>query len=154
MNQAKRTNVGFAFCLLVICCAVPSRAQQAGGGRAAEAQSKQANTIVCSTATACKAGAIPLFATSGGSADVKDSIMTQGAGAVKINGNETVTGNVVSDGNLSGTNVNASGNVGATTVTTSAATGGVSATMSGTGNSIAAVEGSATATGAAGLPSA
>ena len=136
MNQAKRTNAGFTLCFLVMSCAIPLAAQ---------------NNIVCSSTTACKAGSVPLFATDGGSAQVRDSIMTQSGGAVKIAGGARASGNITAGGNLDGTNVNVTGNVGAATVTTSAATGGVSATMSGTGNSIAAVEGSATATGAAGF---
>jgi hypothetical protein len=142
MNQATRTNLGFTLCLLVICCAIPSAAQ---------------NDIVCSSATACKSGSVPLFATDGGSAQVRDSIMTQSGGAVKIAGGARTTGNITAGGdldatgNVNATNVNATGNVGASTVTTTDLAGGVASTLTGTGNSIAAVEGSATATGAAGF---
>ncbi len=136
MNQPKRTNIGFTLCLLVICCAIPSAAQ---------------NDIVCSSATACKAGSVPLFATDGGSAQVRDSIMTQSGGAVKIAGGARTSGNITAGGDVNAVNVNATGNVGASTVTTTDLIGGVSSTMTGTGNSIAAVEGSATATGAAGF---
>jgi hypothetical protein len=142
MNQAKRTNLGFTLCLLVICCAIPSAAQ---------------NDIVCSSATACKTGSVPLFASDGGSAQVRDSIMTQSGGAVKIAGGARTTGNITAGGdldaagNVNATNVNATGNIGASTVTTTDLTGGVASTLTGTGNSIAAVQGSATATGAAGF---
>lgn len=116
------------------------------------AAAEQANEIVCSSTTACKTGFVPLFASNGGSAKVTDSIVTQRGGTVTITGSETATGNISSGGNLSASgNVNANGNVGASTVTTVALIGGVSSTMTGTGNSIAAVQGSATAPGAAGF---
>jgi hypothetical protein len=116
------------------------------------AAAEQANEIVCSSTTACKTGFVPLFASNGGSAKVTDSIVTQRGGTVTIAGSETATGNISSGGNLSASgDVNANGNVGASTVTTVALTGGVSSTMTGTGNSIAAVQGSATAPGAAGF---
>jgi hypothetical protein len=113
---------------------------------------EQANEIICSSGTACKAGFVPLFSSSGGSATVHNSIMTQGGGAIKVAGAENVTGNISSGGNLSATgNVSANGNVGARTVTATAFGPAVTGTMTGTGNSIAAVTGSATATGAAGF---
>ncbi len=128
------------------------------GSDPAAPQPALANTIVCSSSTACKTGFVPLFSSNGGSAAVKDSIVSQSGTAVKIAGSASATGsmssggNVAASGNVSaGGNVSANGNVGASTVTTVASTGGVNSTMTGTGNSIAAVEGSATATGAAGF---
>jgi hypothetical protein len=126
-------------------------ASEAGSAQAPPL-AEQLNEIVCSSGTACKTGFVPLFASNGGSAKVTDSIVTQNGGAVKIAGSETATGTIRSGGDLDASgNVNANGNVGASTVTTVALTGGVSSTMTGTGNSIAAVKGSATATGAAGF---
>jgi len=107
---------------------------------------EQANEIVCSSGTACKTGHLAVFAGNGGSAGVFSSIMTQSPGAIKIAGSETATGTISAAGDL-----DAGGNVGASTVTTSAATGGVFSTMPGTGNGIGAVQGSATAKGAAGF---
>jgi hypothetical protein len=104
------------------------------------AQTEQPNEIVCSSKTACKKGHVPVFVTNGGSASVKDSLITQGGGAVKVTGNLSVT-----------EDVNTPGNVSAATVTTVNSSGGVNSTMSGTGNRIAAVEGTASATGAAGF---
>jgi hypothetical protein len=158
MHKPNRTDAGFVVSLLLICCAIPSLAQQgtvqeaSGGSNEAVPQAAAAtNNIVCSSATACKSGSVPLFSSNGGSASVRDSIITQSGGALKISGNTTVTGGITSGGNVDGVNVNASGNVGAATVTTTAGTGGVSSTMTGGGNSIAAIEGSATASGAAGF---
>jgi hypothetical protein len=84
---------------------------------------EQANEIVCSSGTACKASFVPLFLTNGGSSRVGDSIMSQSGNTITLKGN----------------------------LTTSAPTSGVLSTMTGTGNSIAAITGSATATGAAGF---
>jgi len=113
---------------------------------------EQVNEIVCSSGTACKSGHVPVFASNGGSAAVFDSIMTQSAGTLRIAGSETATGTISAGGDLNASgNVNANGNVGASTVTTAALTGGVSSTMTGTGNGVGAVQGSATATGAAGF---
>ena len=105
-----------------------------------KAQTEQPNEIVCSSKTACKKGYVPVFVTNGGSASVNDSLITQGGGVVKITGNVLATGNV-----------DTPGNVGASTVTTVNATGGVNSTMTGTGDRVAAVEGTAKATGAAGF---
>jgi hypothetical protein len=127
-------------------------APASGTGSSQAAAAAAQNDIVCSSSTACKNGHVPLFASNGGAAKVMDSIMTQASGSVKIAGSETATGTISAGGDLDASgNVNANGNVGASTVTTVALTGGVSSTMTGTGNSIAAVEGSATATGAAGF---
>ena len=77
----------------------------------------QANEIVCSSSTACKASFIPKYASNGGSATVNDSIISQSGTTIKVAGSETVTGGVaaagtVSAGSFSGngaavTNVNA-----------------------------------------------
>jgi trimeric autotransporter adhesin len=123
-----------------------------GAGEAGPQAAQAANTIVCSSGTACKTGFVPLFSSNGGSAAVKDSILSQSGTAMTIVGTASATGTISSGGDLDASgNVNANGNVGASTVTTVALTGGVNSTLTGTGNSIAAVEGSATATGAAGF---
>jgi hypothetical protein len=110
------------------------------------AAAEQANEIVCSSATACKMGFVPLFASNGGSAKITDSIVKQTGTNVSIAGAESVAGNISTSANVS-----ASGNVGARTVTTTSLSGGITSTMTGTGNSIAAVTGNATAIGAAGF---
>lgn len=157
MHKSNRIITGFTLSF-VLTCAIPSMAQRTAGGLdQAGPQADQANEIVCSSATACKTGSVPLFATDGGSAQVRDSIMTQSGGAVKIAGGARTSGNITAGGdldaggNVNAINVNVTGNVGASTVTTTDLTGGVSSTMTGTGNSIAALQGSATATGAAGF---
>jgi trimeric autotransporter adhesin len=110
------------------------------GSPGSKAQPQAAKTITCSSGTACKKGFVPVFNSTGGAATVSDSLITQSGSTVAVGGSVSASGDM-----------NASGNVGASTVTTAALTGGVNSTMAGTGNGIAAVEGSATATGAAGF---
>jgi len=96
-----RTSVG-VFCLLTMCCVSRIVAQQ---------PADQANEIRCSGGGAtCKKGFIPTFGSNGGSATVNDSIMTQDtASDIKINGTETVTGNMNSGGNVSGATLSGNG---------------------------------------------
>jgi len=92
--------------LLVVCVSLP-----------ALAQAPTANTISCSSGTACKKGSIPVFASNGGAAKVHDSIIKQSGSTISVAGSETVTtnvsagGNVAATGNVSGANVTASSNV-------------------------------------------
>jgi hypothetical protein len=51
---------------------------------------EQANELVCSSATACKTGFVPLFASNGGSSKVTDSIVTQSGTTIKVNGSASV----------------------------------------------------------------
>ena len=94
--------------LLVVCVSLP-----------ALAQAPLANTITCSSGTACKKGNIPVFASNGGAAKVDDSIIKQSGSTISVAGSETVTsnikagGNVSATGNLSGANVSTGGNVSA-----------------------------------------
>jgi len=94
--------------LLVVCVSLP-----------ASAQAPLANTITCSSGTACKKGNIPVFASNGGAAKVDDSIIKQSGSTISVAGSETVTsninagGNVSATGNLSGANVSTGGNVSA-----------------------------------------
>jgi hypothetical protein len=53
-----------------------------------------ANQIVCSSATACKTGFVPVFATNGGSAKITDAIIKQTGTTLGIAGSESVTGNI------------------------------------------------------------
>jgi hypothetical protein len=50
-------------------------------------QTDQPNEIRCASGTACAAGAVPKFATAGGSATVNNSIIRQASGNININGN-------------------------------------------------------------------
>jgi len=94
--------------LLVVCVPLP-----------ALAQAPLANTITCSSGTACKKGNIPVFASNGGAAKVDDSIIKQSGSTISVAGSETVTsnikagGNVSATGNLSGANVSTGGKVSA-----------------------------------------
>ena len=94
--------------LLVVCVSLPTLAQ-----------APLANTITCSSGTACKKGNIPVFASNGGAAKVDDSIIKQSGSTISVAGSETVTsnikagGNVSATGNLSGANVSTGGNVSA-----------------------------------------
>src|SRR5207245_10103422 len=94
-----RTSVRVCVILLLVCGVVPALAQQ---------PADQPNEIRCSGGgTTCKTGFVPRFGSNGGSATVKDSIMSQDtASDIKIAGNETVTNNIHSGGKL-----NASGPV-------------------------------------------
>ncbi|HSZ02616.1 MAG TPA: hypothetical protein VK788_24185 [Terriglobales bacterium] len=51
-----------------------------------------ANTITCSTSSACKSGHIPVFASNGGAAKVKDSIIQENGSTISIAGSESLTG--------------------------------------------------------------
>jgi hypothetical protein len=83
--------------LAMLCFATTLRAQE------------QANEIVCSTATACKTGFVPLFSSTGGSAKLSDSNVSQSGSTISISGNETVTGNISDTGNITaGGNVSGS----------------------------------------------
>ncbi len=91
------------------------------------AQAPPANTITCSSGTACKKGSIPIFASNGGAAKVDDSIIKQSGSTISVAGSETVTKNI-----SAGENVAASGNVSGGTIST---TGNISgANVSATGN--------------------
>jgi trimeric autotransporter adhesin len=104
---------------------------------AALAQAPAANTITCSSGTACKKGNIPIFASNGGAAKVDDSIINQSGSTISVAGSETATqnisagGNVSATGNLSGANVSATGSISGATVSASSnvsAGGNVTAT--------------------------
>jgi hypothetical protein len=110
------------------------------------AATEQANEIVCTSATGCKAGFIPLFSSNGGSSKVTDSLVSQSGTSVKVAGSETLTGALSASGNIS-----TSGNVGSRTMTATAPFNTITGTMTGSGSSVAAVTGDATATGAAGF---
>jgi hypothetical protein len=79
--------------LLFVCSPLPASAQD------------QTNEIRCSSATACQSGAIPRFATNGGSATVNNSIMSQSGGGIHIAGSESISGNLSSGGNISAASV-------------------------------------------------
>jgi len=51
-----------------------------------------ANAIACSTSSACKSGHIPVFASNGGAAKVKDSIIQESGSTISIAGSESLTG--------------------------------------------------------------
>ena len=64
----------------------------AGGSQSASPNSAAANTITCSSSSACKSGYVPVFASNGGAAKVKDSIIQQSGSTISIAGNENLTG--------------------------------------------------------------
>ncbi len=51
-----------------------------------------ANTITCSTSSACKSGHIPVFASNGGAAKIKDSIITESGSTLSVAGSASLTG--------------------------------------------------------------
>jgi hypothetical protein len=122
------------------------------------------NEIFCASSAACKTGLFPVFASNGGNATITSSILSQSGGTLRISGSETATGNISAGGSITANgNLNASGNVNATgavfsslgmvtpILTTNTSVGGVSSTMTGNGSGVGAIQGSATATGAAGF---
>ncbi len=53
-----------------------------------------ANTITCSTSSACKSGHIPVFASNGGAAKVKDSIIQENGSTLSVAGSASLTGSI------------------------------------------------------------
>src|SRR5579863_728051 len=51
-----------------------------------------ANTITCSSSSACKSGHIPVFASNGGAAKVKDSIIQENGSTLSVAGSASLTG--------------------------------------------------------------
>src|SRR5438045_1541878 len=122
------------------------------------------NEIFCASSTACRTGLVPVFASNGGNATITTSILSQSGSTLKISGSETAAGSIHAGGSITangsltvGGNVTAAGAVfsslamSAPTLTTNTSLGGVSSTMTGNGNGFGAIQGSATATGAAGF---
>ncbi|MGB6676336.1 MAG: hypothetical protein WBE44_06580, partial [Terriglobales bacterium] len=67
----------------------------APGGGSASSNSNNApiaNTITCSTSSACKSGHVPVFASNGGAAKVKDSIITESGSTLSVAGSASLTG--------------------------------------------------------------
>ena len=93
-----RISVCVCVILLLVCC-VPALAQQ---------PADQANEIRCSGGgSTCKTGFIPAFSSNGGSAKVKDSIISQSGTHIAIAGSATVSSSASSPalvGQSSGTN--------------------------------------------------
>jgi len=139
-------------------------AAPASGSQAEPKPQVDANEIFCASGTACKTAFVPVFASSGGNATITSSILSQSGSTLKIAGNETATGNISASGTVTAANgLNTSGGVTASgeiysslsmfapTVSTNNSVGGVYSTMTGSANGVGAVEGLATASGAAGF---
>ena len=94
------TGSTFLYLVLMLFCTATVRSQE------------QANEIVCSSATACKTGFIPIFSSNGGSANVSDSLLSQGGTTVSLSGNEALSGNLTTGGTVSGSAASFNGNVG------------------------------------------
>jgi hypothetical protein len=95
---------------------------------------EQANEIVCTTATGCKTGSLPLFVSNGGSAKVGNSIVTQSGTTLKVTGSETVTGSLTAAGINSTSNVDVSGSL--TTTQNVTAGGSISSVGTSTNDAI------------------
>jgi hypothetical protein len=62
---------------------------------------EQANEIRCKgSGSTCTSGAVPVYTTSGGSATVGNSIITQSGSSITVTGTEFVTGDTVVSGNV------------------------------------------------------
>jgi hypothetical protein len=159
-----RHTIPLSLTLLLMAWAQPLLAQATANAHGKAQPQVDPNEIFCASATACKTGFVPVFASAGGNATINSSILSQSGSTLKVAGSETVTGNVNASGTITATSgVNTSGNINATgavfsslamvtpTLTTNTSVGGVSSTMTGNGNGVGAIQGSATASGAAGF---
>jgi hypothetical protein len=63
-----------------------------GSASSGSNQSALANTITCSTGSACKKNFIPLFHTNGGAATVSDSIIQESGSTLSVAGSASLTG--------------------------------------------------------------
>jgi hypothetical protein len=80
----------------------------------------QANEIRCAGGgTTCKSGSVPVYTSSGGTAKVGNSIITQGGTTINVAGSETVKGGIAAGGNVTGAFVegNASSGLGVEGIT-------------------------------------
>ena len=110
-----------------------SASQPAAGNPPA---TEQANELVCISTTGCKAGFVPLFSTTGGSAKVTDSIVTQTGTIVKVNGIANVISTASAPalvGQSSGTNAVSDGVDG---ITSSGTASGVAGINNGNGTGV------------------
>jgi hypothetical protein len=140
----------FVTLLLLTACTLPLPAQTSGRGRVQPPVDP--NEIFCASATACKTAFVPLFASNGGSATITSSILSQSGSTLKIAGSETLTGTLNIGGSVNATGtVSSSSGMFTPTLTTTTFVGGVNSTMTGNGNGVGAIQGAATATGAAGF---
>jgi hypothetical protein len=108
--------------------APPSGAKAGTGPRQEGPQVEQKNEIVCSSATNCKTGFVPLFSSNGGSAQVTDSIVTQSGSKITVAGSETVSSSASSPalvGQSSGTNAVSDGVDGITSSGTASGVAGI-----------------------------
>jgi hypothetical protein len=163
----QRPFVCLSVLLVLFGCTLSLVAQQAASASGRQGQINapvDPNEIFCTSGTACKTGFVPVFATAGGNATITSSIVTQSGSTLKVSGSQTVTGNISSSGTVTATNglttggsitatgsINSSAGVATPTLTTNTLVGGVNSTMTGNGNGVGAIQGSATATGAAGF---
>ena len=163
----QRPFVCLSVLLVLLGCALSLVAQQTASASGQQGQINapvDPNEIFCASGTACRTGLFPVFASSGGNATITSSILSQSGSTLKISGSETATGNISASGSITangsltvGGNVTATGAVFSSlamatpTLTTNAPVGGVYSTMTGNGNGVGAIQGSATATGAAGF---
>jgi hypothetical protein len=130
--------------------APPSPARPGTARRQAGSQAEQPNEIVCSSATACKTGFVPVFGSNGGSAKVKDSILSQSGSTLTIGGSDAITGNESVSGSIRASGLITGGFVGATNGS-GAAIVGTSHGTSGGSDGVDGVTTSGTASGVAGI---
>ena len=69
-------------------------APNGGSSFSSSNQAPAANTITCASGSACKAGHVSLFASNGGAAKVKDSIITESGSTISVAGSENLTGSI------------------------------------------------------------
>ena len=99
-----------------------------GSTKTAPLAGDQANEIICSSRTACNTSFIPQFSSTGGSAKVNNSIISQSGMAINIAGSETVTSTASSAailGKSSGTNAVSDGVDGVTSSSSASGVAGI-----------------------------
>ncbi len=99
MRRSTLSQLLTGFCLLAFCSAAIVGAQE------------QANEIVCASTTGCTAAFIPLFHTSGGSASLANSLLSQSGTTVTLNANEIVKGQIAASGVITAAGASLSGNL-------------------------------------------
>ncbi len=100
MRQSSLSRLSMVLPLFLVLCFGATLAAQ-----------EQANEIVCSSTTGCTSGFIPLFSSSGGSASVSNSLLSESGTLVTLNANEIIKGNLSATGSVSGASGTFSGNV-------------------------------------------
>jgi hypothetical protein len=90
------------FAMLAVVCMAATIAQA----------TEQPNEIRCAgTGTTCKSGSVPVYTSSGGTATVGNSIISQSGTTIKVAGSETVNGGLAAGGAISAGSISTGGSL-------------------------------------------